>query len=253
MPKEHNNNLLELLFHLGHWHALAKLRVHTELTLNLMDEVTVALGNSLREFQEKTCSAYDTQELGREAGARRKRQAKAKAAEAGETGKDVVQTINGAPVVVQAGGSGEIGQEGTLITDNTPVVGQMGENRTVDNGHPEHVEDTVSNPPPSKKRKRTTTKKKAPPKPSSEPQAEPDKLARLKRSLNLNTYKNHSLGDYTAAIRRYGTTDSYSTESVRIFSFQRHFLTYSEFRENLNIELQRNGTYAQVEKTFFNS
>jgi hypothetical protein len=35
------------------------------------------------------------------------------------------------------------------------------------------------------------------------------------KSLNLNTYKLHALGDYTATIRRYGTTDSYSTEPVR--------------------------------------
>ena len=29
------------------------------------------------------------------------------------------------------------------------------------------------------------------------------------KSFNLNTYKFHALGDYTATIRRYGTTDSY--------------------------------------------
>lgn len=33
--------------------------------------------------------------------------------------------------------------------------------------------------------------------------------------MNLNTYKVHALGDYVETIRRYGTTDSYSTESVR--------------------------------------
>lgn len=33
--------------------------------------------------------------------------------------------------------------------------------------------------------------------------------------MNLNTYKVHSLGDYVEAIRRYGTTDSFSTEMVR--------------------------------------
>jgi hypothetical protein len=34
------------------------------------------------------------------------------------------------------------------------------------------------------------------------------------KTFNLNTYKFHALGDYTATIRRYGTTDSYSTEAV---------------------------------------
>jgi hypothetical protein len=36
----------------------------------------------------------------------------------------------------------------------------------------------------------------------------------LPKTLNLNTYKFHALGDYTRMIRRYGTTDSYSTEVV---------------------------------------
>jgi hypothetical protein len=40
--------------------------------------------------------------------------------------------------------------------------------------------------------------------------------ARLSKTLNLNTYKHHALGDYTSVIRRYGTTDSYSTESVSL-------------------------------------
>ena len=32
-----------------------------------------------------------------------------------------------------------------------------------------------------------------------------------KKTLNLNTYKFHALGDYVATIRLFGTTDSYST------------------------------------------
>ena len=43
-----------------------------------------------------------------------------------------------------------------------------------------------------------------------------------KKKLNLNTYKFHSLGDYVATIRLFGTTDSYSTQvvsTVSIMSF----------------------------------
>ena len=36
----------------------------------------------------------------------------------------------------------------------------------------------------------------------------------LPKKFNINTIKNHSLGDYPDQIRRYGTTDSFSTESV---------------------------------------
>ena len=35
-----------------------------------------------------------------------------------------------------------------------------------------------------------------------------------KKTLNLNTYKFHALGDYVATIRLFGTTDSYSTQLV---------------------------------------
>ena len=38
---------------------------------------------------------------------------------------------------------------------------------------------------------------------------------RRPKTLNLNTFKGHSLGDYGDTIRTYGTSDSYSTEPVR--------------------------------------
>lgn len=34
------------------------------------------------------------------------------------------------------------------------------------------------------------------------------------KKLNLSTYKYHALGDYPNTIRQYGTTDSYSTQTV---------------------------------------
>ncbi len=40
--------------------------------------------------------------------------------------------------------------------------------------------------------------------------------ARLQKKFNLSTYKYHAMGDYPAMIRAFGTTDSYSTQSVRI-------------------------------------
>ena len=48
----------------------------------------------------------------------------------------------------------------------------------------------------------------------------PDSTARRlhngpkRRKFNLRTYKYHCLGDYANTIRRCGTTDSFSTESV---------------------------------------
>ena len=40
---------------------------------------------------------------------------------------------------------------------------------------------------------------------------------KLLRTLNLNTYKFHSLGDYPEAIRQFGTTDSYSMQLVSVY------------------------------------
>jgi hypothetical protein len=37
---------------------------------------------------------------------------------------------------------------------------------------------------------------------------------RKPKTFNLRTYKLHALGDYTASIRMFGTTDSYSTQLV---------------------------------------
>ncbi|RDB18149.1 hypothetical protein Hypma_000656 [Hypsizygus marmoreus] len=42
------------------------------------------------------------------------------------------------------------------------------------------------------------------------PSAKPAR--RKKKKFSLNTYKNHAFGDYVETIRRYGTTESFSTE-----------------------------------------
>jgi hypothetical protein len=44
--------------------------------------------------------------------------------------------------------------------------------------------------------------------------SEGSNTTRRLKTFNLQTYKFHSLGDYETTIRRYGTTDSYSTEIV---------------------------------------
>lgn len=211
LPAEHNENLLNLLFHLGHWHALAKLKLHTETTLGVMDEVTIALGQSLCEFQEKTCSAYDTRELWREADARKKRQAKA------------AVTSSATPT------------ENNWVPSDTPTIevtaSANGEEEPLDKNSLNNLEESTLPGPSSttKKRKCATQPSEGNPPPDKEPAVEiSDQLARLKRPLNLNTYKNHSLGDYTEAIWRYGTTDSCSTESVcKLLLFHRHYCTYT--------------------------
>lgn len=57
----------------AHWHGLAKLRMHSDLTLEIMDEVTTSLGKAFRQFQNNVCPTYNSKELPREANARRRR------------------------------------------------------------------------------------------------------------------------------------------------------------------------------------
>lgn len=75
-PEPYNKAILDLLFTCAHWHGLAKLRMHTDLTLNIFDEATVKLGAEFRAFVGETCPAFDTRELRREKDARRRRREK---------------------------------------------------------------------------------------------------------------------------------------------------------------------------------
>jgi hypothetical protein len=61
---------------MAHWHGLAKLCLHTDATLDIMDNVTTALGQALCDFKVNTCSMFSTRELQKEVNARKCRQAK---------------------------------------------------------------------------------------------------------------------------------------------------------------------------------
>ena len=147
-PGDHNKMVMDLLFTMAHWHGLAKLRMHSDLTLDILDKLTTDLGDRFREFKAEVCPAYQTQELDREVDARSRRQAK-------EASKRARKPNAGAH----------------------------------DNG-----QEIAS---------------------SKQPQDVPIlKQSRRRKSFNFQTYKFHSLGDYVASIRHFGTTDSYSTEPV---------------------------------------
>ncbi|KAK7684228.1 hypothetical protein QCA50_012552 [Cerrena zonata] len=71
------DNLLvgKLLFKMAEWHALAKLRMHTEKTLKCLEHATTKLGKIMRQFANVTCTRTETYELPRERAARERRQA----------------------------------------------------------------------------------------------------------------------------------------------------------------------------------
>lgn len=143
LPEPHNTAIQQLLFTCAHWHGLAKLHMHTDQTLQLLDNVTVQISTGFQAFNNKTCPAFDTQELRRETEARKRRALK-KAK----------------------------GKKGAVDPATRVSL------------------DPAANP-------------------TEEVPDEP-----LRKKFNLQTYKYHALGDYADTIRRYGTSDSYSTEPV---------------------------------------
>jgi len=48
LPQPHDCQVSKLLFILAHWHGLAKLRMHTDDTIQLLQRVTSELGNKLQ-------------------------------------------------------------------------------------------------------------------------------------------------------------------------------------------------------------
>ena len=96
--KTHDNSIQKLLYVCCEWHALAKLRLHTDETLALLEKMTAILGTQLRKFAKDICPAYSTTETVREV-AGRKRRARRKTIEQGrhlpvdENGKITVTNI----------------------------------------------------------------------------------------------------------------------------------------------------------------
>ncbi|KZP06410.1 hypothetical protein FIBSPDRAFT_764436 [Athelia psychrophila] len=121
LPEPHNSAILKLLFTAAHWHGLAKLRLHSDSTLLIIDDITTSLGEVLHHFKDVICPAYNTKELPRETKARKRRKAH---------------------------------KAGAARSQATPTTA-------------------------------------------------------LLKSYNLETYKNHSIGDTVDTIRRLGTTESY--------------------------------------------
>ena len=147
---------MDLLFELATWHALAKLRLHTESTVRALETSTNRLGTTLRKFQSTICAELVTHDLPSEEAARgRRKAAKAKAK-------------TKAPVPSKKGKGKE--------TD-APIEAPIG-----------------------KKKKKSSV-----------------------RVFNLSCYKPHSLGDYAKTIRLLGTTDGYSTQTVRFLIELVHF------------------------------
>lgn len=75
-PAGHEEVVQSLLFRFAQWHALAKLRIHSETTLSVLDETFQCLSRQLRKFRDFTCATFTTVELPKEKSARERNAAR---------------------------------------------------------------------------------------------------------------------------------------------------------------------------------
>jgi len=66
LPEPHSTSVLSMLFILSTWHSLAKLRMHMDSSLKLLDDATTCLGITLRHFTQVTCPKFTTKETAAE-------------------------------------------------------------------------------------------------------------------------------------------------------------------------------------------
>ncbi|KAA1473807.1 hypothetical protein DENSPDRAFT_780478, partial [Dentipellis sp. KUC8613] len=75
LPEPLNTLVMTVLYRLCEWHALAKLRMHTDTTLELLTKATRTMGTELRRFRDRTRN-LSTVELPKEVEARVRRENK---------------------------------------------------------------------------------------------------------------------------------------------------------------------------------
>ena len=107
---------------MAHWHGLAKLRMHTDVTLELLSQVTISFGTKIRAFQEKTCAAFSTHELERERAARVRRQDKIKKAAAGTN----TNAQKGGKATAETESNAQKGTKATTKTNSQPRKSSSG-------------------------------------------------------------------------------------------------------------------------------
>jgi hypothetical protein len=75
-PCDHDGIIQTLLYRFAQWHALAKLRLHSETTLTFLDETFKRLSHQLWKFRDFTCAAFTTVELPKEKATRKRKAAR---------------------------------------------------------------------------------------------------------------------------------------------------------------------------------
>ncbi|KAL1684855.1 hypothetical protein GGG16DRAFT_129726 [Schizophyllum commune] len=76
LPIEDEKSILDLLYIMNYWNALALLHVHTSSTVCILDDLTTKLGKALCYFADVTCSYFKTRETEKELGKRKRAEAR---------------------------------------------------------------------------------------------------------------------------------------------------------------------------------
>jgi hypothetical protein len=222
-PEPYNSQILKLLFLCTHWHGLAKLRSHTDPTLDIFDNVTIKTGTAFRHFVNNICIDFDTRELAREEGQRRRREAKQK----GRNPQDIAPDAHPTPVLPDASMpptslcSAPVALSHIVLSSSrgtaafpatTPPLSR--ELLASADGISQVISQALLASGPREEAPHIT-----PPSAAGAQQSlaypkfsNTAGMSNQKKKFTLNTYKFHACGDYPNNIRRYGMTDSYSTE-----------------------------------------
>ncbi|TRM55172.1 hypothetical protein BD626DRAFT_607153, partial [Schizophyllum amplum] len=91
---EHDDFVQQLLYLMAYWHSLAKLRMHTTSSVDILDRATTELGKALRHFADDICPAYTTYETDREYATRKRAEAKRASKASGPSSSSVAGTTN---------------------------------------------------------------------------------------------------------------------------------------------------------------
>ena len=59
----HNKQVMKLLYQTAKWHALAKLRMHTDSTLEHLHCITKEFSSLMRQFRDHICPQFNTVKL----------------------------------------------------------------------------------------------------------------------------------------------------------------------------------------------
>ncbi|KAJ3558432.1 hypothetical protein NM688_g934 [Phlebia brevispora] len=75
LPEPHNSHIISLLYSMAYFHCLAKMRLHTDTSVALLDQAYSVMASHLRHFQMVVCPHFQTKETLRECAARVRAQA----------------------------------------------------------------------------------------------------------------------------------------------------------------------------------